>query len=151
MVYIWCLNIDFQVLVDIVYTHIHRLMPEVYKTHSHLVTQVYTCAYMCCKHGYTWLMHTITKQCMTHLNRCRQHLATRLPTVTSCKEIYDWNPNSPSGYYWRDSSPPELMYCAMNLTRCGNTTGGWTGVAHIDMTRPEGTCPSPLVTIADPH
>ena len=80
-------------------------------------------------------------------NTCPQNL----PTVASCKEIYDCNPNSPSGYYWRDSSPPELMYCAMNLTRCGNTTGGWTRVAHIDMTRPEGTCPSPLETVASPR
>ena len=80
-------------------------------------------------------------------NTCPQNL----PTAASCKEIYDCNPNSPSGYYWRDSSPPELMYCAMNLIRCGSTTGGWTRVAHIDMTRPEGTCPSPLVTIASPR
>ena len=74
-----------------------------------------------------------------------------LPTAASCKEIYACNPDSPSGYYWRDSSPPELMYCAMNLTRCGNTTGGWTRVAYIDMTSPEGTCPSPLETIASPR
>ena len=74
-----------------------------------------------------------------------------LPTAASCKGIYDCNPNSPSGYYWRDSSPPELMYCAMNLTRCGNTTGGWTRVARIDMTSPEGTCPSPLETITSPR
>ena len=80
-------------------------------------------------------------------NTCPQNL----PTAASCKEIYDCNPNSPSGYYWRDSSPPELMYCAMNLTRCGNTTGGWTRVAHIDMTRPEATCPSPLETIVSPR
>ena len=80
-------------------------------------------------------------------NTCPQNL----PTAASCKEIYNCNPNSPSGYYWRDSSPPELMYCAMNLTRCGNTTGGWTRVAHIDMTRPEGTCPSPLHTIVSPR
>ena len=74
-----------------------------------------------------------------------------LPTAASCKEIYACNPDSPSGYYWRDSSPPELMYCAMNLTRCGNTTRGWTRVARIDMTSPEGTCPSPLETIAFPR
>ena len=83
-------------------------------------------------------------------NTCPQ-IFPRATTATSCKEIYEWNPNSPSGYYWRDSSPPELMYCAMNLTRCGHTTGGWTRVAHIDMTRPEGTCPSPLETIAAPR
>ena len=80
-------------------------------------------------------------------NTCPQNL----PTAASCKEIYDCNPNSPSGYYWRDSSPPELMYCAMNLTCCGNTTGRWTRVAHIDMTRPEGTCPSPLLTVSSPR
>ena len=39
----------------------------------------------------------------------------------------------------------------MNLTRCGSTTGGWTRVAHINMTSPEGTCPSPLKTIAYPR
>ena len=74
-----------------------------------------------------------------------------LKTASSCKEIYDCNPDSPSGYYWRDSSPPELMYCAMNLTRCGNITGGWTRVAHIDMRSTEKTCPSPLETIASPR
>ena len=74
-----------------------------------------------------------------------------VPTATSCNKIYDCNPNSSSGYNWRNSSPPELMYCAMNLTRCGSTTGGWTRVAHIDMTSPEGTCPSPLETIASPR
>ena len=71
--------------------------------------------------------------------------------ASSCKETFNRNPNSPSGYYWRDSSPPELMYCAMNLTRCGNTTGGWTRVAHINMTSQDGTCPSPLQTIASPR
>ena len=71
--------------------------------------------------------------------------------ASSCKETYDRNSNSPSGYYWRDSSPLELMYCAMNLTRCGSTTGGWTRVAHIDMTNPEGTCPSPLQTVYSPR
>ena len=71
--------------------------------------------------------------------------------ASSCKETYNRNPNSTSGYYWRDSSPPELMYCAMNLTRCGNTTGGWTRVAYINMTSPERTCPSSLETIASPR
>ena len=73
------------------------------------------------------------------------------PMAASCKEIYNHNPSSPSGYYRRNSSSPKLMYCAMNLTRCGNTTGGWTRVAHINMTSPEGTCPSPLETIASPR
>ena len=76
-------------------------------------------------------------------------------TAASCKEIYACNPDSPSGYYWisKGSSPPELvmMYCGMNLTRCGNITGGWTRVAHFDMTIPDGTCPSPLETVSSPR
>ena len=38
----------------------------------------------------------------------------------------------------------------MNATRCGNITGGWTRVAHINMTDPEQTCPSLLRTIESP-
>ena len=76
---------------------------------------------------------------------------TTIKTASSCKEIYDCNPDSPSGYYWRNSSPPELMYCAMNLTRCGDITGGWTRIARINMSRPEETCPSPLQTITSPR
>ena len=87
----------------------------------------------------------------SNMNSICPHIFPRATTATSCKEIYDCNPNSPSGYYWRVNSSSGLMYCAMNLTRCGNTTGGWTRVALIDMTRPEGTCPSPLVTIASPR
>ena len=74
-----------------------------------------------------------------------------LQTFSSCKEISECIPDSPSGYYWRDTSPPEMMYCEMNTTRCGNITGGWTRVARIDMRSPEETCPSPLNTIASPR
>ena len=97
--------------------------------------------------AYQELRERLTSDILNTDNTCPQVL----PTAASCKEIYDCNPDSPSGYYWRDSSPPEQMYCAMNLTRCGNTTGGWTRVAHIDMTSPEGTCPSPLETITSPR
>ena len=74
-----------------------------------------------------------------------------LRTASSCKEIYECNPDSPSGYYWRDSSPLEMMYCEMNTTRCSNITGGWTRVARIDMTSPDGTCPAPLNTTTSPR
>ena len=87
----------------------------------------------------------------SNINSTCPQIFPRATTATSCKEIYDCNPNSPSGYYWRVNSSSGLMYCATNLTRCGSTTGGWTRVAHIDMTRPEGTCPSPLHTIASPR
>ena len=38
----------------------------------------------------------------------------------SCKEIFDCNPESPSGYYWRNTAPPTLMHCDMPSTHCGS-------------------------------
>ena len=67
--------------------------------------------------------------------------------ATSCKEIYDCNPNTPSGYYWVGTDgQPQRLYCGMNMTRCGNITGGWTRVASVDM-KEQQTCPSPLRTL----
>ena len=74
--------------------------------------------------------------------------------ATSCKDIYDCNPNTPSGYYWvllmSTNGQPQRLYCEMNTTRCGDITGGWTRVAHIDMKEPQQTCPSPLRTLTSP-
>ena len=70
--------------------------------------------------------------------------------ATSCKEIYDCNPNTPSGYYWVGTEGrPQRLYCEMNMTRCGNITGGWTRVARVDM-KEQQTCPSPLRTLTSP-
>ena len=71
--------------------------------------------------------------------------------ATSCKEIYDCNPNTPSGYYWISGTgdQPLRLYCEMRTTRCGNITGGWTRIAHIDMTEQQ-ICPSPLRTLTSP-
>ena len=69
----------------------------------------------------------------------------------SCKVIYQHNRKAPSGYYWISTDlGPQRLYCEMNTTRCGNTTGGWTRVAHIDMKEPQQTCPSPLRTLTSP-
>ena len=68
----------------------------------------------------------------------------------SCKEIFDCNPESPSGYYWKNTTPPTLMHCDMPSTRCGNVTGGWRRVAWIDMTHSSGLCPSNLRTLTSP-
>ena len=38
----------------------------------------------------------------------------------------------------------------MNSTQCGNISGGWTRIAHINMTDPQQTCPSVLRTITSP-
>ena len=69
----------------------------------------------------------------------------------SCKVIHQHNPNTPSGYYWISTDlGPQRLYCEMNTTRCGNITGGWTRVAHIDMKEPQQTCLSPLRTLTSP-
>ena len=57
-------------------------------------------------------------------------------SATSCKHIYQCSlSTAPSGYYWITTSNGTAirMYCEMNLTHCGNTTGGWTRVAYINV------------------
>ena len=64
---------------------------------------------------------------------------------TSCKELYQCNPATPSGYY-NISTPQGVkrVYCEMGTTNCGNITGGWMRVANIDMTNENNTCPENL-------
>ena len=64
---------------------------------------------------------------------------------SSCKELYQCNPATPSGYY-NITTPQgvQRVYCQMNTFNCGNITGGWTRVAFIDMTDPGHSCPPEL-------
>ena len=67
--------------------------------------------------------------------------------ATSCKEIYDCNPTTPSGYYWVNTTTrPLQVYCQMETNNCGNitSTGGWIRVAYIDMTNVSNICPQGL-------
>ena len=65
--------------------------------------------------------------------------------ATSCKEIYQCNPNTPSGYYWINTTTgPVQIYCEMNTNNCGNITGGWMRAAYVDMTNVNNTCPPGL-------
>ncbi|XP_065888070.1 uncharacterized protein [Dysidea avara] len=60
----------------------------------------------------------------------------------SCKEIYDWNPqtHNRSGYYWL-INPLREVYCDMEQrVVCGNT-GGWTRIASVNITRGD-ECPT---------
>ena len=51
----------------------------------------------------------------------------------SCKKLYQSNPALPSGYYTiKPRKKKKTVYCEMNTTNCGDTTGGWMRVAHID-------------------
>ena len=61
--------------------------------------------------------------------------------ATSCKEIYQCNPNTPAGYYWVNTTTgPVRVYCEMNSNNCGNITGGWMRAAYIDMTNSDSVC-----------
>ena len=69
----------------------------------------------------------------------------------SCKEIYDRNTSSPSGYYWLESSSEQAIqeYCDMERT-CGGVQGGWMKVININMSNLSSSCPSGLKTLTSP-
>ena len=69
----------------------------------------------------------------------------------SCKEIYDRNTSSPSGYYWLESSSEQAIqaYCDMERT-CGGVEGGWMKVININMSNLSSSCPSGLKTLTSP-
>ena len=69
----------------------------------------------------------------------------------SCKEIYDRNTSSPSGYYWLESSSEQAIqaYCDMERT-CGGMQGGWMKVISINMSNLSSSCPSGLRTLTSP-
>ena len=66
--------------------------------------------------------------------------------AVSCQELYQCNSTLPSGYYnIRTPQGVERVYCEMDITNCGNITGGWMRVAYIDMTKEYNTCPQGLI------
>ena len=60
----------------------------------------------------------------------------------SCAEILHYKANSPSGYYWLQSTngSPIYAYCDMTLT-CKGVSGGWMQVVNLDMTNTSHQCP----------
>ena len=69
----------------------------------------------------------------------------------SCKEIYDRNTSSPSGYYWLENSSEQTVqaYCDMERT-CGGVQGGWMKVISINVSNTTDSCPSGLKTLTSP-
>ena len=67
------------------------------------------------------------------------------PRNKSCQEILYCFPSASSGYYQIHTANGSLVpvYCNMEGTNCGNTTG-WTRVAYLNMTQPGATCPQVL-------
>ena len=60
---------------------------------------------------------------------------------TSCKEIKERQPLSPSGVYLlSNSTDTYTAYC--NMEELCNSTGGWTRLAYLDMTNATQNCPS---------
>uniref|UniRef100_A0A1X7SKU5 Fibrinogen C-terminal domain-containing protein n=2 Tax=Amphimedon queenslandica TaxID=400682 RepID=A0A1X7SKU5_AMPQE len=64
------------------------------------------------------------------------------PIPTSCQEIKDKQPNSPSGVYLLKTATngTQNVYCNMEEL-CGSG-GGWTRLAYLDMTDATQNCPS---------
>ena len=65
------------------------------------------------------------------------------PLPTSCKQIKQRMPNSPSGMYLimdRNATSTHYVYCYMEEL-CGSDEG-WTRLAYLDMSDPSEECPS---------
>ena len=88
---------------------------------------------------------------VSQLSLLRQPGKTPSHPATSCKEILDLNPTSPSGYYWISDSDDSAVhvYCDMTKT-CGGVTGGWMEIAKIDMSDTTNVCPEGLKTLSSP-
>ena len=88
-----------------------------------------------------------------HLTEVIQQVRHRLsplgcnpPKNASCQDILHCFPSASSDYYQIHAANGSLVpvYCNMEGTNCGNTTG-WTRVAYLNMTQPGATCPQPLI------
>jgi len=70
---------------------------------------------------------------------------------SSCKHIMVKYPDTPSGYYWLQSSNHSTnhkVYCDMDNEHCGSK--GWTKIALVDMSGGAKTCPGNLRPISSP-
>ena len=85
------------------------------------------------------------------LSQCQSSEVSPSNLSQSCKEIYDRNTSSPSGYYWLENSFEQTVhvYCDMERT-CGGVQGGWMKVISVNMTNSSGSCPSGLRTLTSP-
>ena len=73
-------------------------------------------------------------------------------SASSCKEILQPAPQSPSGLYWirGTHNGPKHMYCDMERN-CKSVGGGWMRVYSFNITDNIGTCPIGLNTITSPR
>ena len=72
--------------------------------------------------------------------------------ATSCMEILQLTPQSPSGLYWIRANEHAVkhMYCDMERS-CKGVAGGWMKIASVNTTTGGSTCPPGLRTLQDPQ
>ena len=72
----------------------------------------------------------------------KQKTGVNAAKYNTCAEILRNNSNSPSGYYWLQSTNGSAIYayCDMTLT-CKGVSGGWMQVVNLDMTNTSHQCP----------
>ena len=72
--------------------------------------------------------------------------------ATSCTEIFQLAPQSPSGFYWIRANEHDArhMYCDMERS-CNGVAGGWMRIVSLNMTDGSCTCPPGLRFLQDPQ
>ena len=72
--------------------------------------------------------------------------------ATSCMEIFQLAPQSPSGFYWirANEHAARHMYCDMERS-CNGVAGGWMRIVSLNMTDGSCTCPLGLRTLQNPQ
>ena len=95
---------------------------------------------------------SVTDLLLSHLSLLLTPGYTPSHPATSCKEILQLAPQSPSGLYWikGTDNAAKHMYCDMERS-CKGVAGGWMRVASIDMTDTSSTCPPGLRTLTSPR
>ena len=63
------------------------------------------------------------------------------PIPTSCEEIKNKQPNSPSGVYLLETATNGTQYVYCNMEELCGSGGGWTRLAYLDMTDSTENCP----------
>ena len=64
------------------------------------------------------------------------------PLPTSCQEIKNKQPNSPSGVYLLVTANDGTKYVYCNMQELCGSGGGWSRLAYLDMTDSTESCPS---------
>ena len=64
------------------------------------------------------------------------------PIPTSCQEIKNKQPNSPSGVYLLETATNGTQYVYCNMEELCGSGGGWTRLAYLDMSDSTENCPS---------